>query len=139
MGDGGRPPGRPTIITPELIEQFTREIKDVYYIQTAAALCGVSRSIVHRWMKDLNRAYREVPALHELDVDPAGYEWLEANDSRASVLAFMRRDREGRAVIVICNFTPVIHRNYRIGVPEPGHWAEFLNSDAEIYGGRFCD
>ena len=90
---------------------------------------------VHRWLKDLNAVYRSERALHELDVDPSGYEWIEANDSRSSVLAFIRRDRDGNAVVVVCNFTPVIYRNYRIGVPGPGTWREVLNSDAAIYGG----
>ena len=90
---------------------------------------------VHQWVTDLNRAYRETTALHELDVDPAGFEWIEGNDSRASVLAFLRRDRDGRSVVVVCNFTPVVWQNYRIGVPEPGAWREFLNSDAAVYGG----
>ncbi|HUF12480.1 MAG TPA: 1,4-alpha-glucan branching protein GlgB [Longimicrobiales bacterium] len=90
---------------------------------------------VHRWIQDLNRAYREELPLHELDSEPAGFEWLEANDSHCSVLSFLRRSRDGSSVLVVCNFTPEVWRNYRIGVPVAGNWREFLNSDAELYGG----
>lgn len=74
-------------------------------------------------------------SLHRLDCDPAGFEWLEANDSETSVLAFLRKDDEGRMTATVCNFTPLPRHGYRLGVPAEGWWAERLNTDAERYGG----
>ncbi len=88
-----------------------------------------------RWTADLNRLYRSEPALHELDADPGGFEWVEAGDAASSTLAFLRRSKGGRTVLVACNFTPVLRRHTLLGVPHPGHWRELLNSDAEPYGG----
>jgi 1,4-alpha-glucan branching enzyme len=90
---------------------------------------------VQRWVEDLNRLYRQEPALHELDCDPAGFEWIDADDREQSVLSFLRKDRGGKVVAVVCNFTPVPREGYRVGVPRPGRWAEVLNSDAREYGG----
>jgi 1,4-alpha-glucan branching enzyme len=85
---------------------------------------------------DLNRLYKDEPALHEVDFDWRGFEWLVLNDSDNSVLAFLRRaiDPED-ALVVACNFTPVPRRGYRIGVPYPGFYREILNSDSQVYGG----
>jgi 1,4-alpha-glucan branching enzyme len=91
---------------------------------------------LQRWVRDLNTTLRGEPALHELDCDAAGFRWLDANDSEQSVLSYVRfaRDRR-RAVVCVCNFTPVPRPNYRLGVPHAGHWDEILNSDATLYGG----
>ena len=94
-----------------------------------------SHSGVQRLVQDLNRLYREERALHELDFDPAGFEWIDANDSAASVLTFLRRSRDGEPVVAAFNFTPVARMNYRVGVPHGGHWREVLNSDSAHYGG----
>jgi 1,4-alpha-glucan branching enzyme len=90
---------------------------------------------IQRWVDDLNRLYRAEPALHELDCDGAGFEWVDANDAVSSVVAFLRRGRAGAPVLVLCNFTPVPRANYRVGVPTGGVWRELLNSDAADYGG----
>lgn len=91
---------------------------------------------VQRWVQDLNRLYREEPALYELDFDPSGFEWVVANDAEQSVVALLRRGRSADEVIlVVCNFTPVVRYGYRLGVPFGGFWQELLNSDAEVYGG----
>ncbi len=91
---------------------------------------------IRRWVADLNRAYREQPAMHELDCDPAGFEWVHASDSESSVLAFMRLAKGGgAAALAVFNLTPVLRPNYRIGAPRPGAWRELLNSDADVYGG----
>jgi len=90
---------------------------------------------VQTLIRDLNRLYRELPALHRLDCSPDGFEWLEANDSENSILAFLRKDEDGGMVVIACNFTPVPRDCYRLGVPQPGWYAERLNSDAEQYGG----
>src|SRR5205823_5317833 len=91
---------------------------------------------IQRLVGDLNRLYREEPALHRFDCNPAGFEWLETNDWEQSTLAFLRKGMEGDAAIAVaCNFTPVPRQNYRIGVPWPGLWHEVLNTDAGEYGG----
>src|SRR5579862_9809147 len=88
-----------------------------------------------RWVRDLNRFYRRTCALFELDFSPEGFQWVDYGDAEASVLSFLRKDRAGTPVLVVCNFTPVVRENYRIGVPRPGLWHEQLNSDAREYGG----
>lgn len=92
---------------------------------------------VKQLMSDLNRLYKEYPALHRLDCSPEGFEWVEANDHDNSTLAFMRKSDSVDDALVLCvfNFTPIIRDNYRIGVPFPGAWSEVFNSDAEYYGG----
>jgi 1,4-alpha-glucan branching enzyme len=91
---------------------------------------------IQQWVADLNRTYRTEAALHQLDFDPAGFEWVDANDSINSVLSFVRRGRDvDDEIFVVCNFTPLVRRNYRLGVPHPGFWRELLNSDAPAYGG----
>ncbi len=91
---------------------------------------------VQLWVEQLNRVYREHPALHELDCDPAGFEWVDANDSETSVLSFLRRGKSEREVVlVVCNFTPVPRLKYRLGVPLGGWWRELLNSDSTHYVG----
>jgi len=91
---------------------------------------------LQRWVRDLNTCYRAEPALHELDCNPDGFEWVEGNDAERSVLVFLRRGHSTRdAVVVACNFTPIPRASYRFGVPHPGRWQEILNSDAALYGG----
>jgi 1,4-alpha-glucan branching enzyme len=95
-----------------------------------------AHAMLLRWVRDLNTAYRGEPALHELDADPAGFEWIDCNDAENSILVYVRRARSSDdALVVACNFTPVPRANYRIGVPTAGRWAEVLNSDAALYGG----
>ncbi len=96
---------------------------------------GPHRGVL-QWVRDLNRVYRGERALHELDCDPAGFQWVEPNDADSSVLAFLRSGRSpGDWVLVVGNFTPVVRGGYRVGVPRPGFWRELLNSDAREYGG----
>jgi 1,4-alpha-glucan branching enzyme len=91
---------------------------------------------VQQWVADLNRFYRDEPAMHRLDCHPAGFEWVSANDADQSVIAFVRRgSQDGSMVLVMCNFTPVPRPAYTIGVPRGGYWREALNSDGELYGG----
>ena len=90
---------------------------------------------VQRWVADLNRAYRAEPALHEVDFDVSGFEWIDCHDADNSVIAFVRKARRGGLVLVACNFTPVPRPNYILGVPRDGYWREILNSDAAHYGG----
>jgi 1,4-alpha-glucan branching enzyme len=90
---------------------------------------------VQRWVEDLNLLYRSEPALYELDFDAAGFEWVDAHDSEASVLSWLRKSKDGRTVLVVANFTPIPRDNYLVGVPRSGRWEERLNSDATLYGG----
>jgi 1,4-alpha-glucan branching enzyme len=91
---------------------------------------------VQRLVRDLNRRYRDEPALWEVDTEPAGFTWLEANDADANVLAFLRHSADGRRVLACAgNFSPVPREGYRVGLPRPGAWREIVNSDAADYGG----
>ncbi|MBN2195090.1 MAG: 1,4-alpha-glucan branching protein GlgB [Polyangiaceae bacterium] len=88
-----------------------------------------------RAVTQLSRIYREQSALSELDTDPAGFEWIDANDSEASVLTFLRRGRGDACVLVALNFTPVVRQAYQVGVDRLGTWREILNTDAREFGG----
>ena len=90
---------------------------------------------MQRWIQDLNTTYRAEHALYELDCDPAGFEWVDSNDSEGSTISLLRKSRSGDTVLVICNFTPVPRHNYRVGAPSGGLWKEILNSNAAEYGG----
>ncbi len=91
---------------------------------------------VQRLVGELNRLYRAEPALHQVEFEPAGFEWIDCRDSEQSVLSFVRQARDPRdAVVCVCNFTSVPRHHYRIGVPRPGFYAEVLNTDSAIYGG----
>src|ERR687892_416968 len=91
---------------------------------------------LQRWVQDLNWLYRNEPALHELDCDPGGFEWIDCDDADSSVVSLIRKGKSSAAVIlVLCNFTPVPRYNYRVGAPRGGWWQEILNSDAAQYGG----
>ncbi len=90
---------------------------------------------VWRFVGDCNRSYREHPALHQLDCEPAGFEWVRADDAESSTLAFIRWSRDRQPVLAVANFTPVVRTNVVLGVPSGGFWREVLNSDARDYGG----
>jgi 1,4-alpha-glucan branching enzyme len=91
---------------------------------------------LRRWVRDLNTFYRGEPLLHELDFNPAGFEWVDCKDSQRSIISFLRRGQTPEdQILFVCNFTPVPRKNYRVGVPREGYWREVLNSDAPLYGG----
>ena len=91
---------------------------------------------VHRLIGDLNRLYRGLAALHQADCEGAGFEWIDCDDVEQSIVAYLRRARDGSDyVAAVCNFTPVVRRNYRIGVPSGGRHREILNTDAREYAG----
>jgi len=88
------------------------------------------------WVEDLNRLYRQQPALHRLDFAPSGFDWIDCNDSEQSTLSLLRKGPDPtEKVVVALNFTPVPRHNYRVGAPDAGVWREALNSDATEYGG----
>jgi len=87
-------------------------------------------------VRDLNRVYREEPALWQVDSDPSGFSWLEPNDSDSNVIAFARASRGGERVLVfVANLSPVPRPGYRLGLPRSGHWREAINTDSTFYGG----
>ncbi|SFO75293.1 1,4-alpha-glucan branching enzyme [Cohaesibacter marisflavi] len=91
---------------------------------------------VQSLVRDLNRVYREVPALHRNDSNPKGFEWIECHSAENSVFAWIRYGDEGDApVLVVCNMTPVERQSYRLGVPKAGRWVEILNTDSSLYAG----
>ena len=91
---------------------------------------------IQRWVKDLNEIYRREPALYELDFEPAGFEWVDFNDVDHSIVSYLRKGSSTPdMILIVCNFTPIAHQQYRVGVPAGGPWRELLNSDAKEYGG----
>ena len=101
-----------------------------------AALANPAHAGMQRLVGDLNRVYRSVPALHECDCEPRGFEWIDFHDSDQSVIAFVRRGKSDDSIVVAaCNFTPMPRHDYRLGVPEGGRYREIVNTDAEWYGG----
>ncbi len=87
-------------------------------------------------VRDLNRLYADAPALHARDCEPEGFRWIVVNDEAQSVFAFLRMGAPGDPpVAVVCNFTPIVRYNYRIGLPQLGVWREALNTDSAVYGG----
>jgi 1,4-alpha-glucan branching enzyme len=94
-----------------------------------------AHSGLQRWVADLNALYRSRPALHQLDFSADGFEWVDTHNAELSVIAFLRKARNGSPLLVVANFTPVPRDNFLVGVPRPGRWFECLNSDAAAYGG----
>lgn len=91
---------------------------------------------VQRLVRDLNQLYRATPALYEHDVEPAGFEWMDHQDTANSVFSFVRRGLDINSfILVVCNFTPAVQMAYRVGVPQPGAYRERLNTDSTYYGG----
>ena len=90
---------------------------------------------MRRLVRDLNNVYRHYPALHELDHEGGGFDWIVHDDVDQSVFAFVRRARDGAFVVAVCNFTPVVRHGYRLGVPAAGAYREIINTDSAVYGG----
>jgi 1,4-alpha-glucan branching enzyme len=91
---------------------------------------GVARAV-----RDINAAYRATPALWQRDDDPAGFEWIDANDAESNVFSWIRWDDSGRPVVSLSNMSAVPRDNYLLGLPVSGQWQEILNTDAREYGG----
>jgi 1,4-alpha-glucan branching enzyme len=91
---------------------------------------------IWNWLRNLNHCYQHEKALYELPFEPYTFEWIESQDAGNSVLSFLRKGKEEKDImLILCNFTPVIRENYRVGVPKHGTWREVLNSDAIEFGG----
>jgi len=92
--------------------------------------CGLQKLVT-----DINHLYRNKRALYELDNEEGGFEWIDCSDHENGIISFIRKQVDGAPLITICNFTPVVRSEYRIGVPNSAHYRELLNSDSSIYGG----
>ena len=90
---------------------------------------------LRRLVQHLNYVYRSEPALWDMDDSHEGFEWIDFHDSDNSVVAFLRRSREGELLIFAVNATPIVRYNYRLGVPNDGFYREIINTDGETYGG----
>ena len=112
---------------------------DEWYHETSLAwhlLEYPSHSGLKKWVRDLNQLYQTEPCLHETDFEPSGFEWIDCNDSQQSTLSLLRKgNSNGSYLVAVCNFTPVVRNEYRLGVPREGFWKELLNSDSSLYGG----
>src|SRR6201997_1718021 len=95
-----------------------------------------SHAGLKRWVRDLNTLYRGEPLLHTMDFNSAGFQWVDCKDFERSIISFLRCGQNPNdQLLFVCNFTPVVRQNYRVGVPLEGYWKEILNSDAPLYGG----
>jgi len=95
-----------------------------------------SNKSLQNWVRALNNYYTTHPALYDKAFSPDGFEWIDLNDAQNSVISYIRKGKEGQKTqVVVCNFTPTVHHNYRIGVPAPGSYVEILNSDRKEFGG----
>jgi 1,4-alpha-glucan branching enzyme len=111
--------------------EWTHEGELEWWVSDLPGHSGVKRLI-----GDLNRVYRAEPALHQIDFSHEGFEWVDADNSQMSVIAFLRKSATGGApLLVVCNFTPLPRDNYMVGVPQRGLWREIINTDARDYGG----
>ncbi|NLB19036.1 MAG: 1,4-alpha-glucan branching protein GlgB, partial [Syntrophomonadaceae bacterium] len=91
---------------------------------------------VHKYVKDLNHLYINEPAMHEVDFNYEGFEWIDCNDTDNSIVSFIRKGKDWHNMLIfVCNFTPAVHENYRIGAPINTIYKEIFNSDKEEYGG----
>jgi len=87
-------------------------------------------------VRDLNRLYRDEPALWDADTEPAGFAWIDVHNADENVIAFRRMSpATGREIVCVCNFSPVVRRDYRVGLPRGGDYRELLNTDSWVYGG----
>ncbi len=90
---------------------------------------------VQQLVRDLNSAYRAMPALWQNDVDPDAFRWIDANDAGNNTFSFLRQAADGSLLACVANFSGVPHEGYRLGLPEAGRWEEAINTDAELYNG----
>jgi 1,4-alpha-glucan branching enzyme len=90
---------------------------------------------VRRWATALNALVRNEPALHELDFSANGFEWIDIKDHDNCVISYLRKDRSGGSVLIVCNFTPAVLKNYRVGAPKAGVYRRLACSDDAAYGG----
>jgi 1,4-alpha-glucan branching enzyme len=111
--------------------EWTHEGELEWWVSDLPGHAGIKRLI-----SDLNRVYRQEPALHQIDFSPEGFEWVDAGNAEMSVIAFLRKaSTAAPPLLVVCNFTPIPRANFSVGVPQRGLWREIINTDARDYGG----
>lgn len=94
------------------------------------------KSKLHKYVKEWNHFYRKHPALYQSDYDREGFEWISCLDADHSIIAFLRKDsQEKEILLVVCNFTPILYENFKVGVPFGGKYKELFNSEEERFGG----
>jgi 1,4-alpha-glucan branching enzyme len=98
-------------------------------------LAGERHRGIQALVRDLNHLYRATPSLHSRDCDPEGFRWVRVDAREESFFAYLRLGKRAAPVLVVCNFTPVVRTDLRLGVPNPGFWVERLNTDRACYGG----
>jgi 1,4-alpha-glucan branching enzyme len=97
---------------------------------------GAKHQGVQQLVRDLNNLYRNSPALYTDDFSPQGFEWVDHTNADHSIISFIRRDKNSSAfILIVCNFTPSVHRGFRVGVPAAGRYTELLNTDSSYYEG----
>jgi 1,4-alpha-glucan branching enzyme len=90
---------------------------------------------VHKLVRDLNRTYKDTPALWAQDTSPSGFRWITSEDSQHNTFSFLRFAPNGDTLACVVNFAAIPHEGYRIGLPRAGRWREVINTDSELYGG----
>jgi len=99
-------------------------------------LDNAEHSGIQRLVADLNKTYRHIPSLWELDSSSDGFHWIDASDADNNVLSFYRSDGAGaRHLVCVCNLSPVVRTDFRLGLPGRGRYEEVLNTDSSLYGG----
>ena len=126
-------PGKKLLFMGQEFGQFTEwnETKSLDWM-----LLGYDKHTeLQTYVKTLNRFYKDHPAFWQIDYSWEGFQWIVPDDSRQSVVAFLRKDANGRQILVVCNFNPVLREGYTLGAPNSGTYKEILNSDDEAFGG----
>jgi 1,4-alpha-glucan branching enzyme len=133
-------PGKKLLFMGSEFGQFD-EWKDTEFAQLDWML--IDKYEMHRkindYVKHLNFLYKQEPALWELDYDPQGFTWIDANNAEQSVISFIRKSRNpDESIVMVCNFTPIVYHHFRVGVPSSNRMYELMNSDNERFGGSGC-
>ena len=126
-------PGKKLLFMGQEFGQFTEwnETKSLDWM-----LLGYDKHTeLQTYVKTLNKFYKDHPAFWQIDYSWEGFQWIVPDDSRQSVVAFLRKDANGKQILVVCNFNPVLREGYALGAPNSGTYKEILNSDDEAFGG----
>ena len=126
-------PGKKLLFMGQEFGQFTEwnETKSLDWM-----LLGYDKHTeLQTYVKTLNKFYKDHPAFWQIDYSWEGFQWIVPDDSRQSVVAFLRKDANGKQILVVCNFNPVLREGYTLGAPNSGTYKEILNSDDEAFGG----
>ena len=128
-------PGKKLLFMGQEIAQFAE------FNENAEVDCSLFEFAAHVFMqgyvKELNELYKTEPALYELDSSPEGFTWINCNSANTSLLSYVRKGKkESDTLLIICNFTPMEHKAYKLATPSGGRWQEIFSSDNSRYGGE---